>query len=126
MSGLGYLSWVLALVILECQNKALTGRNIFLLPLAASFVMTAWDLSMDPVWADIDHAWVWRDGGPYYGVPVSNFFGWSLTAYIFYQIFALYLQNRELMPLRTSHWRLAILFYAASAAGNLLVIAPCL
>jgi hypothetical protein len=25
---------------------------------------------------------------------------------------------------RTSHWRLAILFYAASAAGNLLVVAP--
>jgi uncharacterized membrane protein len=122
--GMGYLSWVLSLVILEGQAEALIGKNIALLPLAASFVMTAWDLSMDPVWADIDHAWVWRDGGPYYGVPISNFFGWFLTAYIFYQLFALYLRNRVFMPLRTSHWRLAILFYAASAAGNLLVIAP--
>jgi len=40
--------------------------------------MTAWDLSMDPVWAEIYHAWVWRDGEAYYGVPISNFFGWLL------------------------------------------------
>jgi len=122
--GMGYLSWILAVVILDCQNEPLSGRKIVLLPLAASFVMTAWDFSMDAVWADIDHAWVWRDGGSYYGVPPSNFFGWFLTVYIFYQLFALYLRNRVTIRSRTSHWRLAILFYAASAAGNLLVVAP--
>jgi uncharacterized membrane protein len=122
--GMGYLSWVLGLEILECQDEPLSGKKIVLLPLAASFVMTAWDLSMDPVWADIDHAWVWRDGGSYYGVPITNFFGWFLTAYIFYQLFALYLRNRVSISSPTSHWRLAILFYAASAAGNLLVVAP--
>ena len=122
--GMGYLSWILAVVILDCRNEPLSGSKIVLLPLAASFVMTAWDLSMDPVWADIDHAWVWRDGGSYYGVPTSNFFGWFLTVYIFYQLFGLYLRNRMTIPSRTSHWRLAIVFYAASAAGNLLVVAP--
>jgi uncharacterized membrane protein len=122
--GMGYLSWVLALVILECQNKPLSGRKVVLLPFAASFIMTAWDFSMDPIWADIDHAWIWRDGGSYYGVPISNFFGWILTTYVFYQLFALYVRNRVSIPSPTSHWRLAILFYAASAAGNLLVAAP--
>ena len=122
--GMGYLSWVLAVVILDCQNEPLSGGKIVLLPLAASFVMTAWDFSMDAVWADIDHAWVWRDGGSYYGVPASNFFGWFLTGYIFYQLFALYLRNRVTIRSPTSHWRLAILFYAACAAGNLLVVAP--
>jgi uncharacterized membrane protein len=122
--GMGYLSWVLAVVILDCQNEPLSGRKIVLLPLAASFVMTAWDFSMEAVWVDIDHAWAWRDGGSYYGVPTSNFFGWFLTVYIFYQVFALYLRNRVTIRSRTSYWRLAILFYAASAAGNLLVVAP--
>jgi uncharacterized membrane protein len=122
--GMGYLSWVLAVLILDCQNEPLSGRNIVLLPLAASFVMTAWDFSMDAVWADIDHAWVWRNGGSYYGVPTRNFFGWFLTVYIFYQLFAFYLRNRVIMRSPTSHRRLAILFYAASAAGNLLVVAP--
>ena len=92
--GMGYLSWVLSLEILECQDEPLSGKKIVLLPLAASFVMTAWDLSMDPVWADIDHAWVRRDGGSYDGVPITNFFGRFLTVYVFYQLFALYLRNR--------------------------------
>ena len=57
-------------------------------------------------------------------MPISNFFGWILTTYVFYQLFALYVRNRVSIPSPTSHWRLAILFYAASAAGNLLVAAP--
>ena len=57
-------------------------------------------------------------------MPTSNFFGWFLTVYVFYQLFALYLRNRVTIRSRTSYWRLAILFYAASAAGNLLVVAP--
>ena len=121
--GMGYLSWVVSLAILGATNQPLSGRRIFLLPLMASIVMTAWDLSMEAVWADIDHAWVWRDGGSYYGVPISNFFGWLLTVYVFYQLFALYLRNRETVPSRTSHWLLALLLYALSALGNLLVIA---
>lgn len=122
--GMGYLSWVVAVAILDCQNAPLSGKNVVCLPLLASFVMTAWDFSMDPVWADIDHAWVWRDGGSYYGVPVSNFAGWILTAYVFYQLFALYVRYRVSVPSPRGHWRLAILFYAASAAGNFLVVAP--
>jgi len=46
--------------------------------------------------------------------------------YIFYQLFALYLRGRSLqsnlMPL--GHWRLAVLFYAVCAAGNILLIIP--
>jgi uncharacterized membrane protein len=124
--GMGYLSWVLAVVILDCQNEPLSGRKIVLLPLAASFVMTAWDFSMDAVWADIDHAWVWRDGGPYYGVPTRNFFGWFLTVYIFYQLFALYLRNRVIMRSPTGHWRLAIFFMPHPQRGISWLWLPCL
>jgi len=119
--GVGYLSWVVALVMLGHQNAPLSGRRTVLLPVVASFVMVAWDFSMDPVWAYIDHAWVWRDGGAYYGVPVSNFFGWFLTVYIFCQLFALYLRRREILSAPPSHFRLALMFYAACALGNLLV-----
>jgi len=122
--GMGYLSWVVSLALLGGENKPLSGRRIVLMPLVASFVMTAWDLSMEAVWADVDHGWVWLDGGSYYGVPISNFLGWFLTAYVFYQLFALYIRNRETIPSRTSHWSLAILFYALCALGNLLMIAP--
>jgi uncharacterized membrane protein len=122
--GMGYLSWIVAFVILNCHSEPLSGKKIVVLPLLASFVMTAWDLSMDPVWADIDHAWVWLDGGSYYGVPITNFFGWILTVYIIYQLFALYLRNRAIVPAGIIYWYLAIAFYFLSAAGNLLVVAP--
>ena len=120
--GMGYSSWVLGRIILVPRNETLSRRNFVLLPVVASFVMTAWDLSTEPVWADIDHAWVWRDGGSYYGVPISNFFGWFLTTYVFYQLFALYLRNRAVVSSRI--WRLAILLYAISAIENLFVVAP--
>ncbi len=122
--GMGYLSWVIALLIVRYQIKPLCGRRVVLLPLIASFIMVAWDLSTDPVWANIDHGWVWRDGGSYFGVPVSNFLGWYLTAYIFYQAFALYLRGREVLPAPLKHWRLPVLFYGASAAGNVLLAIP--
>jgi putative membrane protein len=122
--GMGYLSWVVGLALLGDENERLSRRSIVLLPLMASIVMTAWDLSMEAVWADIDHAWVWQDGGLYYGVPISNFFGWLFTTYVFYQLFALYLQNRKPIPADTNHWLLAILFYFLSAAGNLLIHVP--
>ena len=108
----------------SCTSEVASTSNPADGPCSTHSLMTAWDFSMDAVWADIDHAWVWRDGGSYCGVPPSNFFGWFLTVYIFYQLFALYLRNRVIMRSPTGHWRLAILFYAASAAGNLLVVAP--
>ncbi|MFY9986408.1 MAG: carotenoid biosynthesis protein [Chthoniobacterales bacterium] len=67
---------------------------------------------------------MWRDGGPFYGVPLSNFFGWLLTVYIFYQLFALYLRSRPTQSASKRHWRLAILFYGVSALGNLLIAVP--
>src|ERR1700688_3911427 len=39
--GMGYLSWVLAVVILDCQKEPLSRSKIVLLHLMASFVMTA-------------------------------------------------------------------------------------
>jgi len=122
--GMGYCSWIVALTILRHQNRAVSGRMTFLVPLFASFVMMAWDLSMEPVWTNIDRAWTWRNGGPYFGVPVSNFLGWFLTVYVFYQLFALYLRDRAAIPCRDAYWRLAIIFYGLSAVGNLLVAVP--
>lgn len=123
-AGMGYLAWVVSLVLLGEEDHPLSGRRVFLLPLLASIVMTSWDLSMEAVWAGIDRAWVWRDGGLYYGVPISNFCGWLLTTYAFYQLFAFYIRKRETVPSPAAHWLLAVLFYALSAVGNLFVIPP--
>jgi uncharacterized membrane protein len=124
--GMSYLSWTLARVILGDDSRPLPRPHVVTLPLLASFFMVAWDFSQDPVWATILRAWVWRQGGAYFGVPASNFVGWYLTVYIIFQLFALYLRDRALNPdpLPSGYWPLAIILYAISAAGNALLVIP--
>jgi len=126
--GMGYLSWTLGSLILGAlrMRSPLEGSRIVTLPLLAAFIMVAWDISNDAIWSTIERAWLWRDGGAYFGVPVSNFLGWYLTVYIIYQLFALYRRGRSFDsdPFPPNFWRLAILFYAVSAAGNILLIIP--
>ena len=121
--GIGYSSWILALVILGLRDKPLSGTRVVAAPALAAFIMLAWDIAMDPQWAAIDRAWVWLDGGPFFGVPVSNFFGWYLTSFCFYQIFALYIQTQSVpqSALSKQSWRAPILVYLICAAGNLFV-----
>lgn len=124
--GMAYLSWTLACVILGGMKSPVVGGRVITIPLVAGFLMVAWDLSQDPVWATILRCWVWQNGGAYFGVPLSNFLGWYLTVYIIYQLFALYLRGRSPTPgpLSVSYWYHALVFYGVSAAGNFLLIIP--
>jgi putative membrane protein len=121
--GIGYCSWVLAVLILGLRNKALSGVRAVAVPLLAGLIMMTWDVSMDSIWATLDRAWIWRDGGSYFGVPVSNFLGWYLTAFLFYLGFAFYLRTNSTPTKRVTPglWRLAVLIYGICALGNLLV-----
>src|SRR5437899_575596 len=122
--GIGYVAWILALVILGYADKPINGTRVLMLPFLASLIMVAWDLSMDPSWSTLDRAWIWQDGGAYFGVPVSNFFGWFLTAYFYYQAFALYCRANPISagPSRQRIWLPAIFFYAVCGLGNALIL----
>jgi uncharacterized membrane protein len=124
--GMAYLSWTVARLILGGMRNPLEGSRVVTLPLVAAFVMVAWDFAQDPVWSTILHLWIWQQGGAYFGVPVSNFLGWYLTVYVFYQLFAMYLRGRSvnLGAFNSSYWNLAVLFYAVSAVGNILLVIP--
>jgi uncharacterized membrane protein len=67
-------------------------------PVVAAFVMTEWDVVMDPPLSTISKAWIWHDGGAHFGVPLSNYAGWLLTSWLFYQAFAIYLSGRRNVP----------------------------
>ena len=92
--GTGYLAWTIARLISGATRSRLTGHLTFTVPLLAAFMMVSWDLSFDPIYSTISHAWIWQDGGSYFGVPFSNFLGWLLTTFVFLQLFALYLKGR--------------------------------
>lgn len=124
--GMAYLSWTLAHSILVNGRTPSTRTRVVVVPLVAAIIMVAWDLAMDPVWSTVLRAWIWPKGGSYFGVPVSNFVGWFLTVYVIYQIFALYLRRRPINPqqLPSGYWQIAVMFYAVSAAGNIILAIP--
>jgi uncharacterized membrane protein len=88
--GVGFLAWIIASILLDEADLNLHRRvNMAGLPIIAAFVMAQWDVVMDPPNATVDHAWIWRDGGGYFGVPLSNYVSWYMTVWMFFQLFAL-------------------------------------
>lgn len=58
---------------------AATGsRSTALWTLKAALLLTLMDGVLDPGAVSLGF-WVWPEGGPYYGVPLSNYFGWLLS-----------------------------------------------
>jgi len=121
--GAGYFAWVVAGTLLGGGDRNLNRRfKVITLPIVAAFVMTQWDFVMDAPESTISKAWIWHDGGGDFGVPLTNYLGWLLTSWMFYQVFALYLARRTDMPptRRVYELRLAaILFYACSGLTHL-------
>jgi uncharacterized membrane protein len=119
--GMGYLSWTLARAILDDENTRLPGLLSFATPVIASFIMVSWDLTIDPMMSTINGSWLWHHGGSYFGVPLSNFLGWYLTVYVFFQCFALYARRRFATPAKVpGYWATPLFAYAS------IIIAPIL
>jgi uncharacterized membrane protein len=94
----GYLAWVAATVLLSDVRRNSPWLTTIGTPIIGAFAMTAWDLALDPGTSTINHAWIWENGGGFFGVPLVNFLGWTFTVYLFMQVFALYLRSRGPLP----------------------------
>ena len=123
--GGGYFSWVVACVLLDEADRRLDRVfDLLALPTVAAFVMTQWDLVMDPPNSTIAKVWIWHDGGAVFGVPLSNFLGWLLTSWLLFLAFALYLRGRppvqpSFAMSRAKLQAIAILFYLSSGLTHL-------
>lgn len=81
--------------------------------------LVAWDLALDPLMAAQGH-WIWEKGGAFFGVPLQNFWGWWLTAFV---ILMLYLSfqvksARESGVEMARFGRLAALGYLVAGFGS--------
>jgi len=99
--GLGYISWMTTSTLLDRADERLnwrerTGRvNTVALPAIAASVMTMFDVATDAQASTIGHTWIWENGGGVFGVPYTNYLGWWLVTYTFFQIFALLLSRAQ-------------------------------
>lgn len=117
--GMAYVSWMVACAILKRHGQA----HPMAIPFLAALVMTSWDLAQDPVWSTMLGAWVWRDGGRWFGVPISNYVGWYLTVLVIYLAFAATAKPQQSTPDETASAWPSIVFYLLCAGGNVLQLA---
>lgn len=96
--GVGYMAWVLATVLVGDLKRGADPFSTFVTPFIATFIMVLWDIALDPTASTVDKNWIWKEGGGFFGVPLSNYLGWFLTVYVFMQLFALYLRARGPAP----------------------------
>jgi uncharacterized membrane protein len=124
--GAGYFSWLVAATLLDGADRRLDRPfNFFALPIIAAFVMTQWDVVMEPSESTIARAWIWHDGGAHFGVPLSNYLGWLLTSWLFFQAFAIYLrrycaERPQSAPTDRKLRLIGILFYVSAGLTHVI------
>jgi putative membrane protein len=76
---MGFASFLLA-------SKIVRGDVLWSIVLGA-WLLAAWDLVLDPAMASdklaVMHFWVWKEHGPYFGMPLRNLAGWCGTGLCF-------------------------------------------
>ena len=117
--GMGYASWVIASLLTRPRvERPKTRHAVVAVPLVAAFVMTQWDVVMDPSGSTLGKAWAWYDSGGYFGVPLSNFLGWLLVTWLYFQVFAIVSYRRRAKAAYVSRprafWAFPILLYLAA------------
>ena len=109
---MGFASYLVGLVIV--QRLKLRSQTLWSLLLGAWF-LTVWDLVLDPAMAHESlriQFWTWDETGPYFGMPIKNFIGWTVTGLIFMAL-SRWLWRDEPNLQRTSIW-LPIATYAVN------------
>ncbi len=88
--------------------------------ITSALVLTAIDLVLDPAAVDVMHLWVWHNEGSYYGIPVSNFLGWFLTALVVSSVWQFLLRNAPLpVSARWMGINLLVFFGIINLSGKL-------
>jgi carotene biosynthesis associated membrane protein len=81
--------------------------------LLGAWFLTVWDLVLDPAMAHESlrvQFWVWDETGPYFGMPIKNFVGWTVTGLVFMAL-SRFLWREEVEP-RALDLRLPLAVYA--------------
>jgi putative membrane protein len=110
-AGAGYVSWMVAHVLLDRMGPS-DRFAAWSLPFVAAALMVAWDLCFDPGSSTVSRSWIWRDGGGYFGVPFQNFAGWYLTVVCFLAPFSWYQAKRPIAEGKSrGFWAQAVVMY---------------
>jgi putative membrane protein len=121
-AAMGYSCLMTTRVLLGLAGQA-KKRAPFLAALIGAFVMTAWDVALDPYQSTLGGQWLWHTGGPYFGIGIHNFVGWFATVFAFMFVYQLY-ESRFPEPAveqPPSFWSQPVIYYVIMALNIILV-----
>ena len=81
--AMAYSAIMIARAVSGSLTSLVTGWRLVAVSAMAAFAQTLLDVVADPWHATVLQQWIWRDGGPYFGVPFHNFVGWWVETFIF-------------------------------------------
>jgi len=93
--AMGYLFWMRSNVLTGQRTQILEGKQTFLVPFIKGIHQGHEGFNGGSYLFHFTGLWVWTTPGAYFGVPISNFFGWLLVVFIFFQLFASYLSRYD-------------------------------
>ncbi|MDK2464162.1 MAG: carotenoid biosynthesis protein [Candidatus Korarchaeota archaeon] len=120
------IAWGIYLFVCYSAASSLT-RRVWARVALASAMMVALDLAVDPVMV-AQGAWSWEEGGPWFGIPLSNFLGWFTVSAVALCLFTKIFGGAALPPRTSPMWRVAYLasFVPLMSMAQGSVVAPAL
>ncbi len=90
--------WVTKLLLVPQASQSIVRRGTFII--SAAFIVTLWDIVADPMVVHDSgrNWWSWEKKGKFYGVPLTNFAGWFVTAALIYILFFILTDNLIPVP----------------------------
>lgn len=116
-----YPSYIISNLIFSGKPQFLQNKTskIILASLLSATVMTVWDFVIDPYLSgQAVNAWIWEDGGAYFGIPIHNFFGWILTTFSIYLAYRIFESKSKLVEKKFSNF---VILLPVTAYGLMLI-----
>ena len=102
------LAWFAMLPVSWAVAQILTNGTLLIYSMVSAIAMTAWDLFLDPQMVGWDF-WIWQDDGLYFGIPLTNYVGWLLVAFVVTLVAQPYRCRLPVRPLLTIYGVVCIL-----------------
>ncbi|QKS71012.1 carotenoid biosynthesis protein [Paenalkalicoccus suaedae] len=89
-----------------------------------ALIATSLDLIIDPVAYDVKQYWVWNEGGLYYDIPFSNFYGWFILSFVLHGVISLLVyRGGEWRNRFSEFWRSKMVFLYVAMALMFVIVA---
>ena len=83
-------AWIMVIATSHAIVHSFSLKASCLKAIVGGLLAVVFDLVLDPVSYSVKSYWIWEDSGFYYDIPITNFTGWFITAFVLHVIIELF------------------------------------